>query len=266
MSRLTWDDAGERLYETGLDQGVLYPYADGTPGAGVAWNGLTALTQSPDGAEPTAVYADNIKYVTLRSVENFKGTIEALMYPDEWAECDGSVEPVTGLRIGQQSRKIFGLSYRTKIGNDDDFDDHGYKIHMVYGATASPSEQAYKTINDSPETNTMSWEFETTPVTVTGYKPTAHLEVDSTKVTAAKLAALEEALYGIDTASISEFSSTSTYAVGARCKKTESSTTTYYQCITAISTAGAWDATKWRVMDQTGPRLPMPSEVITILT
>lgn len=196
--RLVWDETGKRLYETGTDHGVLYPYANGKPGDGVAWYGLTGVTESPSGAEATALYADNIKYLSLRSVEEFGGTIEAYTYPDEWGECDGSAEAATGVRFGQQTRKVFGLCYRTKIGNDEDFDDHGYKLHLVYGATASPSEKAYQTINDSPEAITFSWEFETNPVAVDGYKPVAHIEIDSTKANKEKLTALEEILYGKD--------------------------------------------------------------------
>lgn len=194
--KITWDETGKRFYETGTDHGVLYPYTSGKPGTGVAWNGLTGVTESPSGAEATNLYADNIKYLSLRSVEEFGGTIEAYTYPDEWAECDGSAEAVTGVRFGQQTRKVFGLCYRTKIGNDTEFDDYGYKLHLVYGATASPSEKAYQTINDSPEAITFSWEFETTPVDVANFKPVAHIEIDSTKADATKLAALEDILYG----------------------------------------------------------------------
>ena len=210
MSKIVWDKTGERLYETGVDHAVLYKYVSGAPGAGVA--------------EATPLYADNIKYVTLRSVEEFGGTIEAYTYPDEFAECDGSAEPVKGVKFGQQTRKVFGLCYRTKIGNDEDFDDHGYKLHLVYGATASPSEKQNQTINDSPEAITLSWEFETSPVAVAGYKPVAHIEIDSTKADAEKLAALEEILYGKD--GTGEGGST-----------------------------GAVD-----------PRLPLPAEVITLMT
>ena len=194
--KIIWDETGKRFYETGTDHGVLYPYTSGNPGTGVAWIGLTGVTESPSGAEATNLYADNIKYLSLRSVEEFGGTIEAYTYPDEWAECDGSAEAVTGVRFGQQTRKVFGLCYRTKIGNDTEFDDYGYKLHLVYGATASPSEKAYQTINDSPEAITFSWEFETTPVDVANFKPVAHIEIDSTKADATKLAALEDILYG----------------------------------------------------------------------
>ena len=199
MSKLVWDKTGERLYETGVKQGVLYPMdAKGTYPKGVAWNGLTNVTESPSGAEATALYADDIKYLNLMSNEEFGGTIEAYTYPDEFAECDGSASIATGVYIGQQSRKTFGFCYRTTIGNDVESNAHGYKLHLVYGALASPSEKAYSTINDSPEAVTFSWEFSTTPVIVTGVKPTACLTIDSTKVSAEKLAALEKILYGDD--------------------------------------------------------------------
>ena len=200
MSRLTWDDTGNRLYETGVKNGVLYPVAaNGSYGTGVAWNGLTAVTESPSGAEATALYADDIKYLELRSAEEFGATIEAYTYPDEFAECDGSVEVEDGVKIGQQPRKAFGLCYKTTLGNDVKGNDYGYKLHLVYGCKAAPSEKAYATINDSPEAITFSWEVTTTPVAVTGYKNTAHLEIDSTKVNSTKLAALETMLYGGDT-------------------------------------------------------------------
>lgn len=199
MSKLVWDKTGERLYETGVKQGVLYPMdAKGTYPKGVPWNGLTNVTESPSGAEATALYADDIKYLNLMSNEEFGGTIEAYTYPDEFAECDGSASIATGVYIGQQARKTFGFCYRTTIGNDVESNAHGYKLHLVYGALASPSEKAYATINDSPEAITFSWEFSTTPVNVTGFKPTACLTIDSTKVDAEKLAALEKILYGDD--------------------------------------------------------------------
>lgn len=197
MAKLVWDAIGERLYETGVKNGVLYPLgAAGTYPEGVPWNGLTSVTESPSGAEPSPVYADDIKYLTLMSAEDFGGTIEAYTYPDEFKECNGEVELSTGVSIGQQNRKAFGLSYRTTIGNDVDGIAHGYKIHLVYGCLASPSEKAYSTINEDPEAMTLSWEFTTTPVPVEGFKPTSCLIVDSTKVDATKLAALEAVLYG----------------------------------------------------------------------
>lgn len=197
MSKLVWDKTGERLYETGVKQGVLYPKAvGGTYPKGVAWNGLTNITESPSGAEATALYADDIKYLNLVSAEEFGGTIEAYTYPDEFAECDGSAALTDGVFIGQQDRKTFGLCYRTTLGNDVDSNGHGYKLHLIYGALAAPSEKAYATINDSPEAITFSWEFKTTPVNVAGHKPTASLTLDSTKVSETKMAALEKVLYG----------------------------------------------------------------------
>lgn len=199
MSKLVWDKTGERYYETGVKQGVLYVQdASGAYPKGVAWNGLTAVTESPSGAEANPLYADDIKYLNLISAEEFGATIEAYTYPDEFAECDGSAELAPGVSIGQQARKAFGLCYRTSLGNDVDGADHGYKIHLVYGALAAPSEKAYATINDSPEAITFSWEVTTTPVAVSGFKPTASLTIDSTKADAAKLAALEAILYGTD--------------------------------------------------------------------
>lgn len=196
MSKIVWDKTGERLYETGVKQGVLYIPTDGVYSKGVAWNGLTAVTESPSGAEATALYADDIKYLNLMSNEEFGCTIEAYTFPAEWEACDGSASLAAGVSIGQQTRKTFGLCYRTTLGNDVDGNDYGYKLHLVYGGLASPSERAYATINDSPEAMTFSWEVTTTPVNVTGHKPTAHLEINSTKADPAKLAALEAILYG----------------------------------------------------------------------
>ena len=197
MSKLVWDQTGERYYETGVKMGVLYPQSNsGTYPKGVVWNGLTAVTESPSGAEATPLYADDVKYLNLYSAEEFGATIEAYTYPDEFAECDGSAELTTGVTIGQQNRKAFGLCYRTTIGNDTDGNDHGYKLHIIYGAMASPSEKAYATINDSPEAITFSWEITTTPVSVSGFKPTASVTIDSTKVNEAKLKELEAILYG----------------------------------------------------------------------
>lgn len=197
MSKLVWDQTGERLYETGVDKGVVYPQATGgTYPKGAAWNGLTGVTLSPSGAEATPLYANNHKYLNLMSVEELGGTIEAYMYPDEFAECDGSASLATGVKIGQQKRKAFGFSFRTLIGNDVDGEKYGYKLHLVYGALASPSEQENASINDSPEAKTLSWEFSTTPVEVTGFEPTSHIEIDSTAVDAEKLKKLEDILYG----------------------------------------------------------------------
>lgn len=200
MAKLQWDKTGEHFYETGVDHGVLYPMNDGgqTYATGVAWNGLTAVTESPEGAEVSAIYADNIKYLNLMSAEDFKATIEAYTYPEEFEQCDGSASLAQGVKIGQQSRKAFGFCYRTKVGNDLN-PELGYKIHIIYGATAAPTERAYETVNDSPEAITFSWEVSTIPVEVTGFKPTAHVEIDSTKVEPAKLAKIEAKLYGSET-------------------------------------------------------------------
>lgn len=197
--KLVWDKTGEHFYETGVKNGVLYPMSvSGTYPKGVAWNGLTAITESPSGAEATALYADDIKYLNLMSNEEFGATVEAYTYPDEFAECDGSASLAEGVYIGQQARKTFGLCYRTTLGNDAKGNDYGYKLHIIYGAMASPSEKAYSTINDSPDAITFSWELSTTPVAVANFKPTASLTIDSTKVDAQKLAALEDILYGKD--------------------------------------------------------------------
>ena len=197
MAKLVWDESGKRIYETGVQKGVLYVQNEsGLYPKGVAWNGLTAVTESPSGAEATPLYADDIKYLELRSAEEFGATIEAYTYPEEFEACDGSASLAKGVSIGQQDRKAFGLCYRTVVGNDVQGNSHGYKLHLIYGAVASPSEKAYATVNDSPEAVTFSWEITTTPVEVEGFKPTASITIDSTKVDAEKLAELEKKLYG----------------------------------------------------------------------
>jgi hypothetical protein len=197
MVALTWDQVGERLYETGVDRGVLYlPDASGVYNTGFAWNGLTTVTESPSGAEATAQYADNIKYLNMISAEEFGATIEAFTYPEEFGQCDGTELPAPGVALGQQGRKSFGLCYRTRVGNDIEGSDFGYKLHLLYGCQAAPSEKAYATINDSPEAIAFSWEITTTPVPVTDYKPTSLIVVDSTVVDPTDLAALEDLLYG----------------------------------------------------------------------
>ena len=200
MPRLTWDDLGKRFYETGVKQGVLYPQVSGAYPKGVAWNGLTAVTESPSGAEPTPLYADDIKYLELTSNEEFGCTIEAYTYPDEFKACNGEATLAEGVTIGQQTRVPFGFCYKTVLGNDEKKNDYGYKLHLVYGATASVSEKAFQTINDSPEAIIFSWEVTTTPVAVKGFKPTAILTIDSTTIAADKLTALEDILYGKDEA------------------------------------------------------------------
>lgn len=196
MSKLVWDKTGERFYETGVKQGVVYPMEGGAYPKGVAWNGLTAFTESPSGAEATPLYADDIKYLNLMSNEEYAFSVEAYTYPDEFAECDGSAELVKGVYLGQQKRKSFGFSCKTTLGNDTEGNEYGYKLHIAYNCLAAPSEKGYATINDSPEAITFSWECSTTPVNVTGFKPTASITIDSTKVDASKLAALEAILYG----------------------------------------------------------------------
>lgn len=201
MSKIVWDQTGERLYETGVSKGVLYPQsADGAYKNGVAWNGLTGVTESPSGAEANDLYADNIKYLSMLSAEEFGATVEAYTYPPEFAVLDGSAELVEGVTIGQQTRGSFGMSYQTVLGNDIKGDGYGYKLHLIYGAKASPSEKAYSTINDSPDAITFSWELNTTPVNVEGYKPTANLTIDSTKCDPDKLKKLEDILYGTEEA------------------------------------------------------------------
>lgn len=201
MAKLVWDEAGKHIYETGVSKGVLYVMSD-TPGTyekGVAWNGLSSVSESPTGAEVSAIYADNIKYLNLMSREEFEGSIEAYTYPDEFMACDGSASPedAKGFVVGQQDRKTFAFCYQTKIGNDLN-PEAGYKIHIIYGALASPSERSYETVNDSPEAMTFSWDITTTPVAVTGFKPTAHVELDSTKIEKTKLEKIEAKLYGTD--------------------------------------------------------------------
>ena len=197
MAKLVWDESGKRLYETGVEKGVLYVQGEnGQYQKGVAWNGLTAVTESPSGAEPTALYADDIKYLELFSAEEFGATIEAYTYPAEFEACDGSASLGEGVTIGQQDRKAFGLCYRTIVGNDVKGNENGYKLHLIYGAKAKPSEKAYATVNDSPEAVTFSWEVTTTPVNVAGFKPTASVTIDSTKIEPEKLKLIEDKLYG----------------------------------------------------------------------
>lgn len=203
MPKLVWDDTGKHLFETGVEKGVLYPQVEGAYPKGVVWNGLSSVTESPSGAESNPTYADNIKYLNLVSAEEFGATVEAYTYPDEFAKCDGSAEISPGILIGQQERQKFGLCYRTVLGNDTEGNAYGYKLHIIYNATASPSEKQYQTINDSPEAITFSWELSTTPTNVEGHKPTASLVIDSTKVDETKLKKLEDKLYGTESAEAS---------------------------------------------------------------
>lgn len=258
MPRLEWDKTGERFYETGVDRGVLYPSVGGAYPKGVAWNGITAVNENPSGAEPTALYADNIKYLMMMSAEEYGYTLEAYMYPEEFEQCDGSAAIAKGVNIGQQKRVPFGLSYRTLIGNDADGQEHGYKIHLIYGGLASPSQKDHSTVNDNPDATSMSWEVSNTPVEVPGYKPTASITIDSTKIDKDKLTKLENILYGGD------------YTVLAT--QPEDWTTNYknyyeksgdnYVAVTGDS-APTWSANKY--YSSNDARLPMPAELITIL-
>lgn len=196
MAALVWDETGKRFYETGVDHGVLYPQEGGVYPKGVAWNGLVSVSENPSGAEDNPVYADNIKYLNIKSAEELGLSIECYTYPDEWEACDGSAELIPGVNLGQQKRNTFGLSYRTKIGNDTDGEDHGYKLHMIYGCSASPSEKTYQTVNDSPEAMSLSYDITTTPVTIDGYRPVSSITIDSTKIGSEQLAKLEKILYG----------------------------------------------------------------------
>lgn len=258
MTKLKWDQVGERLYETGVRNCVLYQQAAaGTYPKGVAWNGITGITQSPTGADANPLYADDIKYLNLRAVEEEEGTIEAYTYPPEFAECDGSAELATGVMIHQQPRKAFGLCYRTVLGNDTEFENHGYKLHLIYGATASPSEKAYETINDSPDAITFSWDYTTTPVEVPGFKPTSSLEIDSTKVDETKLKKLEAILYGVDAPA---FSATKAYDAGSYVTY-ESKVYTNAEAVPA----GSWNASNWVEAETPDSRLPLPAEIATLL-
>lgn len=260
--RLEWDKAGEKLYETGVRNGVLYPVqTGGVYSVGYAWNGLTSVTESPSGAEPTALYADDIKYLNLVSAEEFGGTIEAYMFPDEWYECDGSASLVDGVYAGQQSRKTFGLSFRTVLGNDELNNEYGYKLHLIYGALASPSERAYQTVNDSPEAQTLSWEFTTTPVNVSGMKPTSCVTINSKVADEDCIKVLEAYLYGTD-----DFDESKAYAVGDLVAYGTTDANKKLYKFKAIHAAGTWSADDVDELGTAGPRLPLPDEVKSIMT
>lgn len=262
MSKLVWDQTGERLYETGVKNGVLYPIqTGGLYTKGVPWNGLTAVTESPSGAEATALYADDIKYLSLISAEEFGATIEAYTYPEEFGECDGSAAIATGVYVGQQKRKTFGLSYRTVLGNDVDNNDYGYKLHLIYGALAAPSEKGYSTINDSPDAITFSWEVTTTPVNVAGFKPTASVTIDSTKADPEKLKELEAILYGTDHTLLAEQPGdwTDNYANYFEKKDGE-----FKPVEGSAGSAPSWSTGKYYSAG-TEPRLPLPDEIATIM-
>ena len=256
--RLSWDNNGERLFETGVRNAVLYKHDKTTYDKGVAWNGITAITESPEGAEATPLYADDIKYLNLFSAEEFGATIEAYTYPTEFEECDGSASVAPGVTIGQQSRKPFGLCYRTVLGNDVDGNDYGYKLHLIYGCQAQPSEKAFATINDSPEAITFSWEVKTTPVSVTGGKPTATLTVDSTKTTPEKMAALEAILHGKDPVVLSE--QPANWSTNYTDYYTKSGNT--YTKVTGDSAPSFSDGTYYEANEA---RLPLPDEIASIM-
>ena len=274
MAKLVWDATGERTYETGLKYGVLYPInGSGEYTPGVAWNGLSSVSESPSGAEANAIYADDIKYLNLYSAEEFGATIECYTYPDEWALCDGSASLSAGVMLGQQDRKTFGLCYRTVLGNDVDGDAHGYKLHLIYGCKASPSERQYQTINDSPEAITFSYEISTTPINVTGFKPISNITIDSTKTDSAKLKALEDILYGVNAAAAipttyketsGDYSSEKTYYTRSG-EGTEQSPYVY----TEAEISEFANGTTYYEVDNPGreavtaadPKLPLPDEI-----
>lgn len=259
-SRLVWDDTGKKFYETGTDRGVLYLNKGGAYTGGVAWNGLTGVTESPSGAEATALYANNGKYINLYSAEEFGATITAYTYPDEFMECDGSQEIAKGVSVSQQTRTPFGFTYRTLVGNDSDGQNHGYKLHMVYGATASPSEKAYATVNDSPEAIEFSWEVTTTPVNVTGKQPTAQLIIDSTKADPTKLAELENILYGSAPTKLDAQPGDwdTNYADYFMLSEGQ------YVAVTGSGAAPSWEADKY-YKNGTAARLPLPDEIATLM-
>ena len=265
MKALTWDNVGERLYEVGVSNVVLYPFNTTTNkyDTGVAWNGVSAVNESPSGAEATPIYANNKKYLNLFSNEEYAATIEAYCSPEEFDECDGCKKPAKGVRIRQQARKPFGLCYRTEVGNDSEQEAYGYVLHLIYGCMASPSEREHGTINESPEVNPLSWEVSTTPIEVEGFKPTSVLEIDSTIVDDdAKMAALEEMLYGVTGP---EFSDAKTYAVGDIVTHTETAVSKVYKCTTAVTVAGEWDSSDWTEITNPAPHLPSPAEVIDLM-
>ena len=260
--KLVWDQTGERLYETGVKQGVLYPQVSGKYPAGYAWNGLTGVTESPSGAEATALYADDIKYLSLLSAEEFGATIEAYMYPDEFAECDGSASIAKGVNIGQQKRKQFGLAYKTTLGNDVDNNDFGYKLHLIYNCLAAPSEKSYATINDSPEAITFSWEVTTTPVSVAGFKPTASITIDSTKADPVKLAALEEILYGKAHELLAESPSDWNTNYSKYFTKSEDGE---FEAVTSSGSGAPAFAPDKYYTAEVAARLPLPDEIASIM-
>ena len=257
---LKWDEVGQKTYENGCDHGVLYPF-NAVANAftdGVVWNGLREVNETPEGAEPSKFYADNILYATLMSVEEYKASIGAYTYPKEFEACDGSAELATGIYIGQQTRQKFGFCYRTRIGSDAG-QEIGYKLHLVYNCLAAPSDRNHESVNDSPDLDELSWDVTADPVNVAGHKPTASLTIDSREISTENLTLLESILYGVEAPA---FSASSTYSVGDYVTYE----TKVYKCITAISTAGAWDSTKWEEVTNPGPRLPFPDEIARLVT
>lgn len=253
-NKLVWDQVGERLYETGVSKVALFPFTSNKYDKGVAWNGVTAINEQPEGAEPTDLFADDTKYLSLYSAETLKATLEAYTYPDEFAPCDGVAEIAEGVTIGQQDRKGFGLAYKTLIGNDTENNAYGYKYHLYYGCKASPSEKNHSTVNDSPDIDPFSWELTTTPVDVEGFNKSSCLTIDSTKVGAAALAKFEAIVYGAD-----EFSATKGYAKDAVVEHEDK-----LYAAKAVVSAGAWSETDWAEIGSAGPRLPLPEEVMEI--
>ena len=279
MAKLVWDATGERTYETGLKYGVLYPInGSGEYTPGVAWNGLSSVSESPSGAEANAIYADDIKYLNLYSAEEFGATIECYTYPDEWTLCDGSASMASGVILGQQDRKTFGLCYRTVLGNDVDGDAHGYKLHLIYGCKASPSERQYQTINDSPEAITFSYEISTTPINVTGFKPISNITIDSTKADPTKLKALEAVLYGTDAVeavdatykeTTGDYSSSKTYYTRTG-EGTDQSPYVYTEAEIAEFAVGTTyyeiDTPAVAAVEAANPKLPLPDEIAEIFS
>lgn len=258
--KLSWDTTGVRRYDTGVSNVVLYPADEGAYPLGVSWSGITSIKESPSGGEPEAFYADNIKYLNLVAAEELKGSISAYTYPDEFGECDGSKEIAKGISIGQQPRKPFGLCYKSIYGNDTKLNDYAYKLHLIYGALAAPTDSEHNTVNDNPELNEWSWDFSTTPVSVAtaGCQPTASVEINSAKVSAANMKALEDVLYGVDA---DEYSADAAYQIGEYCVHGEDT----YKCTTAITEGETWTADHWTQIDP-NPRLPLPDELLAIIT
>lgn len=267
MAKLLWDQSGERTYETGVDHGILFVQEGGVYGNGVAWNGLTTVTESPSGAEASAIYADNIKYLNLYSAEEFGCTIEAYTYPDEFGVCDGSADIATGVSIGQQERKSFGFAYRTRLGNDTDGDSHGYKLHLIYGCRASTTQKGYSTVNDSPEAINFSWEVTTTPVTVEGFRPTANVIIDSTKTDPTKLATINAMLEGTDDTYTKLTSSTApdNWSTNYTDYYTYNSTTGEYTKVPSAAQAPEYAAnTYYSKTAGTASRLPLPEDILDL--